>query len=279
VLTGRPRYPVAPKTHARRPPRMVGLPPRAVLLVLVLLCGCFAGVSAEVSPEKIGHHSPPSQADSHVQEPFYGEFVVNLTNARGAPLVLEASLASSCDGVRRRPPEGTAILIGRVVDAFTLADVNVTLLLHCGVREGGEPTFDIRAAGAGRLVVTIDGQERALPSYSITASIFDDFSTGGHFIAGLLRAVDDGGDIYWFDTCADSFEVRGVMMGRVARAIPVKKGVESISPLRAREMEGRGHVAKTPHWTGHDRWTHPFHTTTPQADLFRYPAGRLFAPG
>lgn len=183
---------------------------RAALLALVVLCGTLADDAAGGNQP----HVHVSQVGSAASSSFLGETVVNLTRSGSdVPLVLEWTLdgAESCDGVGQTV-RGTAVLSGSVSGAFILADVNVTTLLHCGARKDGDPVLDVTASSlAGPLKVTFDDghAERILSVYSISASIYDDAETGGHFIAGTLRAADDeGGDIYWFDTCAGSFEVR-----------------------------------------------------------------------
>ena len=191
---------------------------RAVVLALALLSG--------------GTVTDAARKPRHEASVTSSLRVVNLTsNSRSAddgagaapPLVLEARLddeAEFCDG-SRQTATGTAVLSGTVSGgAFSLVDVNVTTVLHCGERAIGQPVFDVTAEALdGPLNVTLvaasDGEreEKSLPSYSISASIYDDAETGGHFIAGTLRAAAEegdhqGGEVYWFDTCAASFEVR-----------------------------------------------------------------------
>lgn len=183
---------------------------RAVLLALVVLRGIIADESAG------GKHTVHlSQVGAAASSSFFGETVVNLTSGSDsdAPLLLESSLdeAESCDGVGQTV-SGTAVLSGSVSGAFSLVGVNVTTLLHCGVRSDGDPVLDVTADSLeGPLKVSLEGgqEEKVLSAYSISASVYDDAETGGHFIAGTLRAADEeGGEIYWFDTCAGAFEVR-----------------------------------------------------------------------
>lgn len=198
---------------------------RTVLLALVVLRGTLADDSAGGKQP----HVHLSQVGSAASSSFFGETVVNLTSGGSdVPLVLESTLdeAESCDGVGQTV-RGTAVLSGSVSGAFSLADVNVTTLLHCGARKDGDPVLDITSNSlAGPLKVTFDGhEERVLSVYSISASIYDDPKTGGHFIAGTLRAADDeGGDIYWFDTCAGSFEVRRHSHSTRGNSPPEKAG-------------------------------------------------------
>lgn len=179
---------------------------RAALLALVLLlsCGTFASTL-----------NAPLGGVNGTGGSFFGETTVNLTNPGGVwahPLTLESTLdeAASCDGMAETVT-GTGKLSGSFFGAFSLADVNVTTTLHCGVREVGQPVLDIVTTSKslkGPLRLAIGGGEnKDLSSYSISASVYDDAKTGGHFIAGTLREGQGGGDIYWFDTCSESFEV------------------------------------------------------------------------
>ena len=185
----------------------------AALLALVLLfsCGTFAHTL----------NAPLDGVKGAVgSSPFFGETTVSLTKSAGHleknPLTLQSTLdeAASCDdGVAQQTVTGSGILSGSVFGAFSLADVTVTTTLHCGAREVGEPVLDIvtkSKSQTGPLRLDIGGGEsKNLSSYSISASIYDDAETGGHFIAGTLRGAEGGGgDIYWFDTCTESFEVR-----------------------------------------------------------------------
>lgn len=196
------------RTHRHSFERMAAaMTSRAIILALALLRGTLA---ADANHKD----TPLSRVGATTVSPFFGQTVVNLTSVNDEgenPLVLRRSAldeAASCDGVARTI-EGSGVLSGKVTGPFSLADVNVTTLLRCGVREAGEPVFDVTTVGSieGPLAI---GSEKSLSSFSLKASIYDDTKTGRHYIAGHLKdeASDEGsGAVYWFDTCAGSFEV------------------------------------------------------------------------
>lgn len=190
---------------------MTAMLSRAGLLVSVLLLcsGTFAYT----------HASLGGVEGTVGSSPFLAQTTVNLTKSGSggsSPLTLASTpaQAESCEGVSQTVT-GSGVLSGSFEGGFSLTGVNVTTTLHCGVRGDGEPQLDVVTTPeyvTGPLSLDIgSGEIKELSSYSITASVYDDVKNGGHYIAGHLRGEQGGDDFYWFDTCAESFEVRALL--------------------------------------------------------------------
>jgi len=128
----------------------------------------------------------------------------------GSSLELVGTLLDeqACDGARATA-RGIGVISGVVSGAFELVNASVAITMHCGTRGVGEPSFDVSIAQEEALTLLTRGETATLANFTIRAAIYDDAETGAHSLAGTLQSRGGhGGDSWWFDTCAGSFEVR-----------------------------------------------------------------------
>jgi hypothetical protein len=110
----------------------------------------------------------------------------------------------ACDGTRATA-RGIGVISGVVSGAFELVNASVAIVMHCGTRGVGQPSFDVTVEEG----LLMRNETATLANFTIRAAIFDDVETGAHSLAGTLQSRGGHrGDSWWFDTCVGSFEVR-----------------------------------------------------------------------